>query len=211
MRQVFEFLKQGETEIRLDPNYRDVVLLIGNSGAGKTTIGLIVTTDCTTLESYKSYGKYIIRDVRKDGNVGGKIGTNTIVSKTIFPELMVHPKNDVAFYDCPGFRDTRKRNASIEFANTLFYKKITDHARSLKVMMIVNHASLTPMATRDDFLNLLQSTLTLLKSTDKFTNSVGLVATKIGDRDDEEDIIDGIKQFMDGIKSKRTVSFINFV
>ena len=201
MLQIFELLKQGDKHIRLDPNHRDVVLLIGNTGTGKSTIGLILTTDCTGLESYYTNGIHLIRDVRGNGITGGKIGTKTIVSKTIFPELMVNPENGVAFYDCPGFRDTRK-NTSIEFANTLFYKKITDHARSVKVLILVNYASVTPAANREDIPNLLKSVLSLLKSTHKFSHSVGMVATKVRVQREAHEVVEGIKDYLGEIKCK---------
>lgn len=175
----------------MDDNYRDVVLLIGNAGAGKSTTGMILTTDCTELEVYSARRglSYLIKDVN-----GTKIGAS-IVSKTIFPDLMINPENNVAFYDCPGFRDTR-RNTSIDLVNTLFLQRITRHAKSVKILIIVNYNAVTVGGSRGEFLNLLESTLNLVRTVERFSDSIGMVATKVYSDMTDEEIVNEIQNFL---------------
>ena len=195
---VFKLLSEGNELIQFDDNYRDLVILIGNSGAGKTTLGLMLTAP-NQLEAYydDKADKMLIRDTKSD-----RIGVEAIKSKTIFPDLMINPENDVAFYDCPGFRDTRRRNAAIEFANTIFLKKITDHARTIKVVMVVNHYSVRRGGSREDFLNLFQSTLGLLKSIEKLKHSIALIATKVEVVRSPKRTVGVVANFLDELKGE---------
>ena len=158
-----------------------------------------MTGDLDDLEAYydDEADKILIRD-KND-----RIGSDFVKSKTIFPELMINPENNMAFYDCPGFRDTRRRNASIEFVNTIFLKKITDHARTIKVVMVVNYFSVRKGGTRDDFLNLLTSTLGLLRPIKKFENSVALIATKVEVVRSPQRTVNVIASYLNGFISKQ--------
>ncbi|CAG7833544.1 unnamed protein product [Allacma fusca] len=130
----FRLITEGDRLISLNDNISDIVLVIGNTGAGKTTITKFLA-EVNNLESYDAGDRLLIRDNQQKISEKG-----TIVSKTIFPDLIVDNSTQTAFYDLPGFSDTR--NASVEIANAWFIKKVADHAQEVKLLFIVNYFSL---------------------------------------------------------------------
>src|SRR5277367_2861361 len=109
IRKTFQLLNDGDERIELYDRYKNVTLILGNTGSGKTTFIQWIAGDNDKLiakEVAEGTGEFIIED-------GNRIGTVTIKSKTIFPELVVDPKTDAAYYDCPGFSDTRSTSNDI--------------------------------------------------------------------------------------------------
>ncbi|CAG7831494.1 unnamed protein product, partial [Allacma fusca] len=94
---IMDLLSKGDDHITLSPQYTDLVLVVGNTGAGKTTITKFLTTDNSKLVSYKSGHRFLIKDT--DGHISTD---STIVSKTIFPQLLIDSETSTAFYDLPG-------------------------------------------------------------------------------------------------------------
>jgi len=128
----FQLLKEGEEKIQISDQYKNITLVLGNTGAGKTTFMQWIAGDNDKLiakEVTKGSGEYIIED-------GNRIGSSTIKSKTVFPELVIHSETNTAFYDCPGFSDTR--STSKDIATTYFIKKLTDHAEQIKMVFVVS-------------------------------------------------------------------------
>ncbi|CAG8693177.1 3788_t:CDS:2, partial [Dentiscutata erythropus] len=98
-----------------------------------------------------------------------------IVSKTIFPELIVED-NDV-FCDCLGFEDTRGVDKNI--LSTYFIKKVLDHAEKLKIILTVDGTSFFDRIT---FTRLLKHISSLIRNVGKFLNGMILVLTKVDTR-----------------------------
>lgn len=169
----FDLLKRGESEIQLDDKCKDLVLVLGNTGAGKSTFTQWIAGDnknLTAREVTEGTGEFIIED-------NNRISTSTIKSKTIFPELVIDTETKTAYYDCPGFNDTR--SASYDIAATYFTKKVTDFAKSVKILFIVNYSSVRTGVDRRDFTNLLRHINDFVKDIEKFQNSISIVVTKV--------------------------------
>jgi len=78
------------------------ILMLGNTGVGKTTVTQILNGDLTKLHAVLTHkGQMVIIDDEQ------RIGLPTTKSKTFVPEYVVNPENNVAFYDCPGSDDHR--------------------------------------------------------------------------------------------------------
>ncbi|GIY39028.1 uncharacterized protein CEXT_80041 [Caerostris extrusa] len=100
---------------------------MGNTGGGKSTFTQWIAGDNSKLiarEVQKDTGEYLIDDYNR-------IGNTTLKSKTIFPDLVVDPATNTAYYDCPGFSDTR--STSNDIATTYFIKKSSTIAKALKL------------------------------------------------------------------------------
>ncbi|GBN84786.1 hypothetical protein AVEN_6331-1 [Araneus ventricosus] len=170
--ETFDILDKGEKEIRLDDKHKDVIMILGNTGSGKTTFTQWVAGDNTKLiskETGEGTGEYIIE--------GPGISNSTIKSETIFPELVIDAKTNTAYYDCPGFSDTQ--GTSHEIAETYFIKKVLDFLENLKMVFTINHSSVRKGVDRQDFMKLLRHVTDLVKDIDKFKDSIAMVATKV--------------------------------
>jgi len=169
--ETFRLLAEGEKNITFPDSFKNYILLVGNTGGGKTTLAFVLATDNSRLTSKEvEAGKYVIED--PDGKISG--GTE---SKTLFPEFLPDKDAMVGYYDCAGFEDTRGMPSDI--AANFFLKQVIDHAASLKFLISINYASLQASVDRTDFTNLLQYMSTLVKDFKNFNNSVGIVATKV--------------------------------
>ncbi|XP_018014844.2 uncharacterized protein LOC108671781, partial [Hyalella azteca] len=169
----FQLLDEGQEKIQLSERYKNITLVLGNTGAGKSTFLQWFAGDYNKLIAKKEYGTsgaFIIVD-------GNRIGNSTLNSMTIFPELVIHPETDNAYYDCPGFSDTR--STSMEIATTYFIKKVADYAEHVKLIFVVNHSSVRSGVDRQDFLKLLNHVTDFITDIDKYRRSIALMVTKI--------------------------------
>ncbi|GIY51975.1 uncharacterized protein CEXT_422351 [Caerostris extrusa] len=117
IRTTFDLLESGDKAIQLTEDHRNVILIMGNTGSGKSTFTQWIAGDNSKLISKEvkaDTGEFIIID-------NNRISDSTIKSKTVFPELVVDSRTNAAYYDCPGFSDTR--STSNDIATTYFIKK----------------------------------------------------------------------------------------
>jgi hypothetical protein len=200
----FQLLDEGERKIQLSERYKSVSLVLGNTGAGRSTFVQWIAGDIDKLiakEEYESKGEYLIE-------CGNRIGNSTLQSMTIFPEFVVHPVTNTAFYDCPGFSDTR--NTSKEISAAYFIKKVTDYVEHVKLIFIVNHSSVSKAVDRQDFLKLLRHATDFIKDVDKYQRSIAIVVTKVDNMlikigrsyqlVPDETVIGAIGYFLEGVK-----------
>lgn len=115
----------------------------------------------------------------------------------MYPDLIID-ENDVPYYDCPGFSDTRK--TSIEIATTYFTKKVINYAERLKIVFVVNyHSMLKGISSRNDFLQFLKHATEFLKNVKSYDSGIILVASKVpvlgGPRGDER-LTNKIRSFL---------------
>ncbi|GBO10552.1 hypothetical protein AVEN_71486-1 [Araneus ventricosus] len=173
MKSTFDLLERGEKEIILDNKHRDVILILGNTGSGKSTFTQWVAGDNTKMiskETEEGTGEYIIED-------HNRIGNTTLKSKTIFPELVVDAKTNAAYYDFPGFSDTQ--GTSHDIATTYFIKKVVDYSESVKMVFTISHPSVRKGVDRQDFMKLMRHATDLVRDIKKFKKSIAIVATKV--------------------------------
>lgn len=168
-----ELLKIGNELIELDDHHKNVILVLGNTGSGKSTLLKWIAGDDTKLKSVETgegTGHFLV----EDGNE--RIGSSAN-SKAIYPELVMNNKTNTAFYDCPGFSDTR--NASQNIANTFFMKKLTDFADGVKIIFVVSEKSVKKGGDPIDFMKMMRHASGLIKDFNKFRNSIAVVVTKV--------------------------------
>ncbi|GBN84605.1 hypothetical protein AVEN_232252-1 [Araneus ventricosus] len=173
IKSTFDLLERGEKEIKFDDKHKDLILILGNTGSGKSTFTQWVAGDNTKMiskETKEGTGEYIIED-------HNRIGDTTLKSKTIFPELFIDAKTDTAYYDCPGFSDTE--GTSHDIATTYFIKKVVDYSESVKMVFTISHPSVRKGVDRQDFMKLVRHVTDLVKDIEKFKNSIAVVATKV--------------------------------
>jgi ABC-type Fe3+/spermidine/putrescine transport system ATPase subunit len=171
--ETFELLNEGEQHIKLKEQYMDVTLLLGTTGSGKSTFMQWIAGDNNKLKSVEvgtDSSKFLIED-------GNRRISSTTKSKTLFPELVIDNKTNSAFYDCPGFSDTR--STSHDIASTFFIKKLTDFASSIKVILVVGHSNVEKGVNKGNFLELVRHITSLMTDIEKFKDSIAIMMTKV--------------------------------
>lgn len=199
----FKLLEEGEEKIELSEQYKNVTLVLGNTGAGKSTFIQWMAGDNNKLvskEVVEGTGEFIIED-------GNRIGSS-INSKTLFPERVVDSKTNAAYYDCPGFSDTR--STSYDIAATYFIKKLADHAKNVKIVLVVGYPAVRKGVDRQDFVQLMRHATDLIKNIRKFRNSIAIAITKVDNQTvkrgkvfslvPDEKIIETIAGFLQEVK-----------
>lgn len=153
-----------------------IILVIGNTGSGKSTLVHYVAGDNSQIEAVKNgkkRGSFIIIDhLDKDINKT----TSKTESRTLVPEMLA--ENGNVWYDCPGFADTR--NETVEIATTFLIKSVIEHANFIKFVLVINYGSVDgENNNRDDLDKLLKHTTQLVKNVKQFKRSFSMVATKV--------------------------------
>lgn len=181
---ISKFVEDLENKFILNKR-KDVVLMLGITGSGKSTVtSLLTNSNLTSVELYEpGSGLYIIKDENElitDHN-------SFTVSKTLIPNSMIDEENNVLFYDCPGFEDTRGIEKDISVAYLI--KKLLDHTTSLKLLLALPYDSIKPGGDKSNFRKLLEHTTKLIKNIDKFRNGIGLIVTKVDSAQSVDDKI----------------------
>lgn len=188
---IFNLMDNGEKNIQLDDAHKDTVLFIGNTGSGKSTLVQLIAGDNSKLIAKQTDdGEFIIEDHNRISDEGS--GAD---SKTEFPELVIENVTDTAFYDCPGFSDTR--GPANDIGSAYFIKKVTDFSDRVKFVLVVSYNSVTAAGSRTDFTDLLKHVTTLINDIDKFNSSLALVVTKVNSVfKHDNDVAKGVAKFL---------------
>lgn len=169
-----DYIKKGQDSMKLSPN-EEGILVVGNTGSGKSTLVHYIAANASWIESLQPEDPEAINYDVKDHYDDGPEQISSTVSRTIIPELVIDHK-EYAWYDCPGFSDSR--NSSIEIATTYFVKRVVDNIKSLKIVFVVNHGSVLKDYDRNDFDVMIRHGVTLLRQMERYKPSVALVVSK---------------------------------
>lgn len=177
VKETMDLWKAGQEQIVFDPNKKNLIIVIGNTGTGKSTLSRFIGSDNSKLIAYevrKGTADFIIQNLyEKD-----ETKTSTTISKTIFPELITDVDDQqIGYYDCPGFSDTR--NASVEIATAYFTRSVIDYAEALKLVIAVNYPSVRVGVDRSDFVTLVKHVTDLVKNVARYKDGISMIATKV--------------------------------
>mmetsp|Transcript_28261 Transcript_28261/g.65453 ORF Transcript_28261/g.65453 Transcript_28261/m.65453 type:complete len:782 (-) Transcript_28261:1163-3508(-) len=165
---------------------RDIVMFLGNTGAGKSTLINYLMGCEMALERPDNPildPRVIVKPHSHGGNCSKnftKIGHDIMTSETFMPKVILNTENDGQFYvDCPGFLDSRGEEISL--ANTVNNRAIMQNAASMKVVALVDFSSLkTARATGfKEFTKLLKHIFGDNATLHKYKESILLGITKI--------------------------------
>lgn len=176
---IMSFVKEQESKFQLGTD-RDIVLLLGISGDGvSSTASFLVDDDLVAEESSEDPDLLSIFDINN------RIGHIANKSKTSLPELMIDPVSGTAYYDCPGFLDTRGSEYEISTANLL--NKLFNFANSFKVVFVMNQWTLESTEYLFHFTELIKHAISL--DFEGFSDNTAVILTNaMEDYHIEEDI-----------------------
>ena len=138
---------------------KDAVIVLGNTGAGKSTFINYIAGCQLEKKRVKGCGRVL---VVKDQDSGGVLDEVTPIghgkqSKTFMPHIVAVDKQ--VYCDCPGFSDNR--GVEINIANAVNIKQALSRAASIRIIVLVNYESLS--ADRgNSFQDLLRTLIDLL-------------------------------------------------
>lgn len=161
--------------------HKDVTLITGNTGVGKSVITQIVAGDLDRIHAVKTdTGKLVIIDDFE------RISAPSVISRTLVPELVVKTGNGsgsvVAFYDCPGFDDTR--GPAQDVATNFFINQIVTKVKRVKILFLILYSSVELGHDRLDFDLMVEHATSFVKNMTRFKDSIALVATKVKNYDE---------------------------
>lgn len=126
-------IDSGITSIPVDKKHKSAVLVIGDTGVGKTTILSFLAKRKLFI---KIHGLNTILDA-EEGD-GLKIGHDRF-SETRVPQKIII--DNMVFFDCSGFKDNR--GEEYEISNSFFVKRLFDIYSNIKILLIVDETSIS--------------------------------------------------------------------
>lgn len=169
------FVDRAQSKLNLTKN-ADIIFVVGNTGAGKSTLVHYVASDYSRIFAEKPTRRGQPLIIRDELDPVKEEQTSSTQSRTLIPEMITDEEKHI-WVDCPGFGDTR--NSTVEIATTFLIKKVIESAANFKLVLVVNYNSLIISGSRDDFDNLLTRTTQLIPNVTYFANSVTLVVSKV--------------------------------
>ncbi|CAL8092055.1 unnamed protein product [Orchesella dallaii] len=165
-------MSQGMSTQDTQTHSKKAILILGNTGSGKTTLTQLIAGNLSRLHGVlTSSNKLVIVDE------DDRIGAPSIKSKTIYPEYVTNTLTNDSFYDCPGFDDNR--GAGMDIAAMFSLKSITDSIQQAKFLFTVPHSSIRIGNDRLDFDLLTKHATRFLRNMSKMRESIGLIVTKV--------------------------------
>ena len=129
LNKIFSYIKIGNNKA-LEAKNRDIVIVIGKTGSGKSTF-LNYVNGCTL--NIDKYSKKIIVDSNSPVKEIFPIGHENN-SKTLTPELVYNKLDDILYVDFPGFNDNR--GFEINISNSITLKNLIVNSKSVKVIIV---------------------------------------------------------------------------
>lgn len=196
MTSILVFMNNFARKLRFG-DQKNVVLILGNTGSGKTTLtSLLSGVELEAKEVVPGSGEFVIVD-EKD-LISGK---STTVSKTEIPELMHDVVHKIAYYDCPGFNDSRGVEHDISVSYLI--RKLIKFADSVKLVFAISFTSVRyGVGDRRDFMDLAKHAINFAKNIERYRDGIALIVTKVenryvkGNLVEDDKMIEAIAEFL---------------
>ena len=166
-----EMIHNGISKIPKDPNANEAIIVIGDTGVGKSTI-------LAFLSGADLYVRYDGLKPTLDcpNNPLIKIGHEKYSETSIPAKVLI---DDLAFYDCPGFRDNK--GEEYEISNSFFVQRLLDIYPKVKIVLLIDGSHISE-ARADKLPRLTKNLLRSFKTFEDIKEGVIVVVNK-ADRD----------------------------
>lgn len=163
----------SEGNKRIDKVEESAILILGKTGAGKSTLANLLV------------GRKLFAVSDKDGMGGFSITTNepnaakisdTFESETKIPNRLENANAKTVLWDCPGFADTN--GVTQEIANGFYIHKLLASTAKVKFILTVSiHSLLLNRGT--EFISVLYNFAKIFNNVEQIKDSVSLVVTQV--------------------------------
>jgi GTPase Era involved in 16S rRNA processing len=157
------------------------VLIIGNTGAGKST--LINYQLGYKMVKSELHGSDVYNT---EGNIGAVIGHSKSISETLFSETFENKLDNIVYCDCPGFGENR--DVEIRICVYVLREIIIRQFSSIKSIIIVISMPELESSRGAVFKELCENLGDLLKNPNELKASLIFVLTKVPKGDDDKRI-----------------------
>ena len=133
LNQLKSMIHYGLEAIPYDAKTSQAVLMIGDTGVGKSTIMSFLSGASMTIR-YEG----LKPTLDNDGPSKIKIGHEKYSETSVPTRVEIQ---DMAFYDCPGFKDNQSEER--EIANSFFVQRLLDIYQKVKLVLIVDESHIS--------------------------------------------------------------------
>ncbi|WP_425363971.1 hypothetical protein [Candidatus Tisiphia endosymbiont of Hybos culiciformis] len=184
IQQVSSLIRDGND--RLQDHSKQGILLLGNTGAGKSTLAHLFSGRKLQAIFDDETDELVIDAMQpiKDIVIGHKMA-----SETKIPNKCV--AKGTTIWDCPGFNDTE---LVLEIVNRFYIKRLFETTEQLKFVLVVNESDLRSKRG-NDFLETLSNFIKSFKDIGSIEGSISLVVSHVSPNKN----IDHIKKSIDKI------------
>lgn len=161
-----EMIKNGISRIPKDPNCNEAIIVIGDTGVGKSTIMAFLSGAEMTVR-YDG-----LRPILDCSNAQIKIGHEKF-SETSVPNKIVI--ENLAFYDCPGFKDNK--GEEYEISNSFFVQRLLDIYPKVKIVIMIDESHISE-ARADKLPKLTKNLLKSFKTFEDIKEGVILIINR---------------------------------
>ncbi|MEM7383074.1 MAG: hypothetical protein AAF400_02020 [Bacteroidota bacterium] len=183
---------------------KDAVIVLGNTGAGKSTFINYLAGCQFKRDQHKSRPVLEVQSRSSGGDRDEVMPIGHVGSKTFIPQ--VAEVDGITYGDCPGFNDNR--GVEINIANAVNIKQVLSGAKSLRMVVLVDFPSLTALRGQafEDLLATLIALLGNKETIPKYEKSLLLGISKCPHAElTGEEVWEG---YMDGYVSDSSLSFL---
>ncbi len=156
------------------PNTQDLVLVIGNTGSGKST-SINYLLGCQMESVRLPSGKSVIT-VAKTSKEYARIG-HTATSQTAFPEAFLIPSASLAYCDCSGFGDNRGTEQGI--CTAIGTQVAIQSSHNVKAIMVVINFNAIKTDRAAPFRSLVATLGNFFENVDELRQSLHFVFTNV--------------------------------
>ncbi|XP_059488465.1 uncharacterized protein LOC132204164 [Neocloeon triangulifer] len=187
---VDKLFKDGQSATQLIKGNGELIVLVGVTGTGKSTLSKFLRKDETLTVVENEQMDCIFTD--NETRIGS---LDSMTSKTFFPNTDLDLQTGLPIVDMAGFRDTR--SAEYDLVAAFFNKKILDGAKKMKIVIVENYSNVLLNNDRLAFITTFRHLAHLLKGNiESFGESISLVVTKVYERKNDVQTIRAIKVFL---------------
>ncbi|WP_425360364.1 hypothetical protein [Candidatus Tisiphia endosymbiont of Ceraclea dissimilis] len=168
IKEVSELIRDGND--RLQEHGKQGILLLGNTGAGKSTLAHLFSGKKLQAIRDDATNKLVIDAMQPLADI--VIG-HKMTSETKIPNKCLAKK--LPIWDCPGFNDT---DPVQEIANSFYIKRLFETTDQLKFVLVVDESDLSSKRG-SDFLETLYNFIKSFKDIESIEGSISLVVTHV--------------------------------
>ncbi|WP_375318672.1 hypothetical protein [Candidatus Tisiphia endosymbiont of Oplodontha viridula] len=155
---------------RLQEHGKKGILLLGNTGAGKSTLAHLLSGKKLKAIMDNETDELVIDAMQPlaDIVIGHKMSSETRIPNKCFAK-------DLTIWDCPGFNDT---DPVQEIANSFYIKRLFETTEQLKFVLVIAESDLRSKRG-SDFLETLSNFIKSFKDVGSVEGSISLVITHV--------------------------------